>query len=76
MANLHTARFRLTEDGRLEVYDARLATRLNRALRRYEDGAYTFKRGEEAVYNLTPEQLPSILQRFLAPKSTQPGDPA
>jgi hypothetical protein len=75
MPNLHTSRFRLTEDGRLEVYDARLATRLNRVLRRYDAGTYAFKRGEEAVFQVPSDQLESILRRFLAPKSAQPGDP-
>lgn len=63
---LHTTRFWLTSDGRLEVYDYKLATRLNRLLKAYDNGKYTFQEGEEALFKLeSSNQIDSILCKFL-----------
>jgi hypothetical protein len=50
------ARFHLTDDGRLEVYAAKLATSLNILLKTYENGEYRFKQGEEAVFKVPKKQ--------------------
>lgn len=60
---LHTAKFWLTSDGRLEVYDFRLATKIEKELKRY--GGYRFKVGEEAVFRLTKSEVDTILGKFL-----------
>lgn len=71
---LHNDKVWLTADGRLEVYDSRLATRINRYLKTYDNGLYTFRSGEEAVYKLKgSDQIQFILQQFLTKKSTIAG---
>ena len=67
---LHNTKCWLTSDGRLEVYDAHLATKINKYLQWYMDGSlpYRFRRGEEAVFRLTQVEINDILQRFLIKK--------
>ncbi len=70
---LHTKRFRLFEDGRLEVYDHRLATRLNRHLKRYDNGEYTIQEGEEAVFFLSQIETIDVLSKFLSKSHAHSG---
>lgn len=67
---LHNAQCWLTSDGRLEVYNARLATRINRYLGWYMDGRipYAFKDDEEALFRLSQVELNEVLHRFLVKK--------
>jgi hypothetical protein len=64
----HNAKIWLTSDGRLEVYHARLATRLNKHFLKYESGYYVFQKGEEAVFQVPLDQTPTILKTFLTKK--------
>ena len=70
MKELHTKKFHLYPDGRLEVYYHRLATRLNKRLKQYEDGKYIFQPGEEGLFKIGQIEYSEILSHFLAPKST------
>lgn len=63
---LHNNRCCFTSDGRLEVYYNRLATRLNRYFKSYDDGRYTFKAGEEAIFKVPKEQFNFVLVTFLS----------
>ena len=65
-----------TSSRRLEVYDHRLASRLNRFLKKYDDGSYSFKEGEEALFNLSQIEMAAIWRPFLRLKSTPPSPPA
>lgn len=65
--DIHTKRFHLTLDGRLEVYDNRLATRINRFLKVYDKGQYSFKEGEEAVFRLKDV---SVMHSYLIKKGS------
>ena len=62
---LHTKDFWLTHDGRLEVYNAKLATKLNRFLKTYQLGRYKFRKGEEAIFRLLRADIADIVSRFL-----------
>lgn len=68
---LHTAKFRLFSDGELWVYDHRRATKLNKLLKTYEKGEYSFKAGEEARFKLSQNAYIGAVQRILGIKSTQ-----
>ena len=68
---LHNRRVWLTSDGRLEVYDNRLATKINEELKSYDSGKYKFKKYEEAVYRLSREQIQYILDKFLIKKAKE-----
>ncbi len=72
---LHNTKVWLTTDGRLEVYDPKLATRINRYVKSYANGKYTFKPGEEAVFKLSQIELNKVLSLFLFRESTQTGKP-
>lgn len=66
---LVTKKFRLYKNGRLEVYDHRLATKLNRYTKTYQGGQYRVKKGEEAIFKIAQEEIPNILSKFLVKKS-------
>lgn len=65
---LHTQKCWLTSDGRLEVYNHKLATKINRFLKFYDGGDYTFKEGEEGLFRLSSDQIQLILSKFLTKK--------
>lgn len=65
---LHTQKFWLTSDGRLEVYNHRLASRINKFLKFYDNGDYSFKEGEEGLFRLSSDQIRLILSKFLTKK--------
>ena len=54
MKDVHTSKFWLTGK-RLEVYDSKLATRINKKLLTYDNGRYRFKVGEEALFSVSLE---------------------
>jgi len=61
---LHTKQVHLTPDGRLEVYDYKMANRLNTILRKYFEGVdqlYKFKKHEEAVFKVTEQAKQQVL---------------
>jgi hypothetical protein len=66
---LHNSKCHFTTDGRLEVYYNRLGTRLNRYFKRYDDGRYTFKEGEEAIFKVPKDQFDYILKTFLSKRT-------
>lgn len=68
---LHNAKCWFTTDGRLEVYNHTLANTLNKYFRKYDDGAYRFKAGEEAVFLVPQIEINTVLQRFLTRKHAQ-----
>ena len=72
---LHNQKVCFTDDGRLEVYDSRLATRLNKHFKKFDDGKYIFKKGEECFYSVPLTQLNMILEQFLVKKSTGKTNP-
>ena len=59
---VHTPKFWLTSDGRLEVYDYKLAIKINRYAKRYPEGSFT--KGDEAIFYVTIESYPEY-KRFL-----------
>jgi hypothetical protein len=65
---LKTRKMEFYSDGRLEIYDYKLATKLNRLIKKYEGGRYRFIQGEEAIYYLhqikTIEGLSSFLSKL------------
>jgi hypothetical protein len=65
---LHNNKVWFTDDGRLEVYHHKLATKLNRLLKSYDSGFYTFQQGEEAIFKISKEMVPIILKDFLYKK--------
>ncbi len=65
MKTLHTKKFWLTADGRLEVYDARLATKLSKYFKKFEDGRHRFKVGEEAVFRVRQIETNEVLSLLL-----------
>lgn len=65
---LHTRKCHFTSDGRLEVYDARLANRLNKLFKKFDNGEYQIQKGEEVFFNVPPNDIQSILLRFLIRK--------
>ena len=69
---LHNKKVLLTSDGRLEVYNHRLATKLNKHFKEYDDGKYRFRAGEEAVFQIEPSEISFILETFLVKKPRQP----
>lgn len=71
---LHNSKVWLTADGRLEVYDNRIANKLNAYLKTYDTGVYLFKQHEEAVFKIAPDQIQTILLTFLTKGSTQTGE--
>lgn len=70
---LHSKHVCFTEDGRLEVYDDRLATKLNKFLKTYDSGIYKFQPGEEGLFWVPSDQIQLILSNFLSVKSTKSG---
>jgi Leu/Phe-tRNA-protein transferase len=65
---LHNDKVWFTDDGRLEVYYHRLATKLNRLLKTYDSGLYVFEQGEEAVFMVSQDMVPVILNDYLYKK--------
>lgn len=68
---VHTDRFCLTDEGtygRLEMKDLRLAAKINRFLKYYENGEYAFRPHDEPVFRIPPNQIPSLIEHFLAKK--------
>jgi hypothetical protein len=55
----------INDSGRVEVYCYKLAKKINKELRRYEDGNYSFKPGEEAIFFIQPSQTQSFIVKFL-----------
>jgi hypothetical protein len=72
---LHNSKCWFTADGRLEVYDHKLATKLNKHFQRYENGDYRFKEGEEAVFMVPQLELNNVLRRFLTSGRAQNSTP-
>lgn len=68
---LHTSKCHFTSDGRLEVYAARLATKLNKFFKKYDNGDYVFSEGEEGVYDVSPDRIQLILSTFLTRKRAE-----
>lgn len=50
----------------LEIYDYRLANRLNNYYKRYDNGGYKFKQGEEAIFHVAPNDVQFIRDSFLS----------
>lgn len=67
---LHTIDIWATADGRIEIYNYKLATKVNRHLKSYDNGTYRFKRGEEGLFKVEPDQLRSLLSLFFKRFST------
>lgn len=65
MTILHNQKLWLTKDGRLEVYHHKLATRINRWLKYYDNGRYSFEAGEEGLFKLSQIELNEFITRFL-----------
>lgn len=65
---LHNDKVWFTSDGRLEVYNHRLATKLNRLLKSYDSGLYVFEQGEEAVFKVSQDMVPVVLNDYLYKK--------
>lgn len=57
-----------TSDGRLEVYNHKLATKINKFLKFYDNGDYSFKEGEEGLFRIPSNQIQLILSQFLTKK--------
>lgn len=71
ITELHTSKLWLTTDGRLEVYDQRLALRFNRYFKKYDDGKYPFQPGEEAVFKVVSQvDYKAVLGALKRKKST------
>lgn len=68
---LHNQKVWFTSDGRLEVYSHRLAARLNKYFKHYDNGDYIFQLGEEAVFKVPQIEHNMVLARFLTRNSTQ-----
>ena len=75
MSNLKTLKrcpkYWLTKDethNRLEVYNARLANKLNQLLLTYDKGRYIFRSDDEAVFRLTDSQMRDVLNNVLLKK--------
>jgi hypothetical protein len=68
---LHNKKCWFTTDGRLEVYSPRLATKLNKYLKTYDNGNYIFQSGEEVVFKVPSDLIGFIREEFLVKKSTQ-----
>lgn len=67
---LHNRQVWFTADGRLEVYNHKLATKLNKFFKKYDNGKYKFEEHEEAVFNVPPNQIGYIRSLFFSQKST------
>lgn len=72
---LHNKKCWFTSDGRLEVYNAKLATRLNKFMKTYDAGKYVFKQGEEGVFKIPSNLIQMIREEFLVKKSKQQQGP-
>lgn len=71
ITELHTTKFWLTSDGRLEVYDQRLLLRLNRYFKKYDNGKYAFKSGEEGFFTVRSQiEYNDVINMLAHRKST------
>lgn len=66
---LHTTKLCFTTDGRLEVYDHKLATKFNKIFKKWNDGKYKFKEGEEAFFKVPSDRIQSFTTLVLNLKS-------
>lgn len=57
---LHNTKLCFTTDGRLEVYDHKLATKFNKIFKKWNDGKCKFKEGEEAFFKVPPNLIQSF----------------
>lgn len=67
---LHNENVWFTDDGRLEIYNSRLATKINKYLKTYDNGNYVFSDGEEACFRVPSDQIQTILLTFLTRNRT------
>ena len=65
---LHTTKFWLQPSGRLEVYHYKLATKLNKYFKTYDNGLYKFLKGEEAIFFVSQNDYNEDLWKILTPK--------
>lgn len=73
---LANKRVLFTDDGRLEVFAPKLATKLNRFLKKYDNGNYMFQPGEECFFNIPQIEINDTLQAFLVKKPSQKQQPS
>ena len=53
------------DSGRVEIYDYKLASKINKKLMHYDNGDYKFKEGDEALFQVAPNLLQSFISGFL-----------
>lgn len=62
---LYNSRCFYTTDGRLAVYNYKLATKLNKYLKHYDSGKYKFLPGEEAIFKVPTNKIDYVLKTYL-----------